>query len=153
MKNIHNWDVCPKWVKFSNRSSPKQMNNNTWDVVPEWVRFSHNPPTSHQKHVHEFEGSTKLAEENDERHNHRFAGVTGEAIPLPHCNHFHKIDTNTDFFDHFHEIEVKTGPAIYVGNGKHVHFVMGKTTVNDDHSHKFQFATLIESPLLSKHEC
>ena len=31
-------------------------------------------------HVHEFEGSTMFAEECDDRHNHRFAGVTGEAI-------------------------------------------------------------------------
>jgi hypothetical protein len=33
-----------------------------------------------QRHVHEFEGSTKLAEEGADRHNHRFAGVTGQAI-------------------------------------------------------------------------
>ncbi len=30
-----------------------------------------------QTHVHEFEGSTHLAEAGQDRHNHRFAGVTG----------------------------------------------------------------------------
>ncbi len=33
-----------------------------------------------QTHVHEFTGSTEFAEEGRDRHNHRFAGVTGEAI-------------------------------------------------------------------------
>lgn len=101
-----------------------------------------------QTHVHEFLGSTKLAEENEERHNHRFAGVSGEVIPIKDGNHIHLINTRTDFFDHFHNIiKVKTGPAINVGGGKHVHFVKGVTTLNDGHVHNFTFATLIESPL------
>ena len=99
-----------------------------------------------QTHVHEFLGSTKLAEEKEERHNHRFAGVSGQAIPYKD-SHIHKICTRTDFFDHFHEIEKKTEPAIDVGEGKHVHFVKGKTTFEDGHVHDFVFATLIESPL------
>lgn len=33
-----------------------------------------------QTHNHEFLGSTRFAEEGDDRHNHRFAGVTSEAI-------------------------------------------------------------------------
>ena len=92
--------------------------------------------------MHEFLGSTKLAEEEDERHNHRFAGVTGEAI-LKGSSHFHEIVTNTDFFDHHHEVVIRTGPPIPVGNGKHIHFVKGMTTVEDDHDHDFEFATLI----------
>jgi hypothetical protein len=57
----------------------------------------------------------------------------------------------TDFFGNYHEIrEVLTGPAVKVGDGKHVHFVEEETTVNDDHSNEFQFATLIESPLLKE---
>jgi hypothetical protein len=69
-----------------------------------------------QTHLHEFEGSTKLAEQGADRHNHRFAGVTGQVIP--------------------------------VGNGKHVHFVKGMTTLNDGHVHQFNFATLIQQPLV-----
>ena len=100
-----------------------------------------------QTHTHEFLGSTKLAEECDERHNHRFAGVTGEAIPRGK-SHVHKIRVRTDFFDHFHGVCVVTGAAIPVGNGKHVHLATGMTTLEDGHRHDFIFATLIESPLV-----
>ena len=102
-----------------------------------------------QRHVHEFEGSTKLAEEGEDRHNHRFAGVTGQAIRVGK-SHVHEIDlTKTDFFNHFHNLKkIRTGPAISVGNGKHVHFVTGQTTLNDGHVHRFNFATLIQAPLV-----
>ncbi len=105
-------------------------------------------PNGTQTHVHEFEGSTKLAVEGELRHNHRFAGVTSEVIPQGN-SHVHAIFTNTDFFfNHLHEVGVLTGPAIPVGNGKHVHFVEGVTTLNFGHVHEFVFATLIENPLL-----
>lgn len=84
-----------------------------------------------QRHVHEFLGSVKLAEECEDRHNHRFAGVSGEAMG-PEYKHVHKIKTRTDFFeDHFHYINDVSGPPIDVGHGKHVHLVKGFTSVND----------------------
>ncbi|MFB7138104.1 YmaF family protein [Gottfriedia sp. NPDC056225] len=101
-----------------------------------------------QTHVHEFVASTKLAEENDDRHNHRFAGVTSEVIPKGRHSHVHRIVVNTDFLDHHHEVIIETGPPIPVGNGKHVHFVKGMTTINDDHEHDLEFATLIDRPLV-----
>jgi len=102
-----------------------------------------------QTHVHEFQGSTKLAEEGEDRHNHRFAGVTGQVIPQGK-SHVHEIKfSNTDFLNHFHNLKrIRTGPAIQVGNGKHVHFVKGMTTLNDGHVHQFNFATLIQKPLV-----
>lgn len=101
-----------------------------------------------QFHVHEFLGSTRLAElDSEDVHNHRFAGVTGEAIRKGN-SHIHKICTRTDFFDHYHFIEVFTGPAIPVGKGRHVHFVFAKTEVEDGHFHEFIVATLIDSPIL-----
>jgi len=101
-----------------------------------------------QTHTHEFEGSVMLAEEGEDRHNHRFAGVSGEAIRVP-GSHVHEIKTRTDFFEnHFHNIKSVTGPAIDVGNGKHVHFDRAQTSENDEHFHNLQFATLIEDPLL-----
>lgn len=102
-----------------------------------------------QTHVHEFEGSTKLAEQGEDRHNHRFAGVTNQVIPVGN-SHVHEIDlTHTDFLDHFHNLKkIRTGRAINVGNGKHVHFVKGMTTLNDGHVHQFNFATLIQAPLV-----
>jgi len=98
-------------------------------------------------HTHEFLGSVKLAEQGDDRHNHRFAGVTSEVIPMGN-SHVHAILVNTDFFlNHHHEIGVITGLAIDVGNGKHVHLATGVTTLVDGHNHQFIFATLILSPL------
>ena len=103
-----------------------------------------------QSHDHEIEGSVMLAEEGNERHNHRFATVTSQMIPLPHDNHKHAFMVGTDFYDHLHEVAGETGPAIEVCEGKHVHFAKGMSTCNDNHSHDFQFATLIESPLIRK---
>lgn len=113
----------------------------------------------YQTHVHEFLGSTFIYEEKKECHyeekkechNHRFAGVSGEAIPCKD-SHVHEIWAKTDYVDkHFHKIEDKSGPAIWVAPYKHVHFVYGKTSCNDDHVHKFVFATLIEDPLCWKY--
>lgn len=102
-------------------------------------------------HVHEFSESVKLAEECNDRHNHRVAGVTGEVIPID-CgrNHVHKIkNENTDFLDHFHQICVITGPAIPIpGTDKHVHLVAGETTIVDGHFHEFLFTTQIQAPLV-----
>ena len=113
---------------------------------------NHNNNGGQQTHTHEFLGSTKLAEEGEDRHNHRFAGVTSEEIRIQ-GGHVHELLVNTDFFDHLHEVGVRTGLQIPVGNGKHVHFATGNTTFNDGHCHKFQFATLINSPLLPAEEC
>jgi hypothetical protein len=99
------------------------------------------------RHVHEFLGSTKFAERGDDRHNHRVAGVTGEAIPIGNGGHVHKFRTNVDFFEnHFHEVAGTTCPNIEVGNGRHVHFADVVTTIDDGHRHRLTFATLIENP-------
>lgn len=104
--------------------------------------------TTSQSHVHEFLGSVKLAEQGEDRHNHRFASVTSEVIPIKNKGHKHAFMVNTDFLDHHHEVAGETGPAIFVGNGKHIHFASGQSTIDDNHFHEFQFATLIDSPLL-----
>jgi hypothetical protein len=102
-----------------------------------------------QTHVHEFAGSEMIAGKIP--HNHRFAGVTSEKIPYGK-SHVHAILTNDDFFyNHHHEVGVKTGPAIDVGHGKHIHFVKGETTKNFGHHHDFIFTTFIENPLQKKY--
>lgn len=98
-------------------------------------------------HNHEFLGSTKLAEEGRERHNHRFAGVSSLAIRCGD-SHYHILESTTDSLGHIHKTCAKTGPAIYVGNGEHVHYVEDVTSCNDDHTHCFEVATLISSPLV-----
>lgn len=101
-------------------------------------------------HVHEYAGSVKLAEECDDRHNHRVAGVTGEVIPINNgTNHVHKINDNTDYYDHNHKICGTTGPAISIpGTNKHIHLVYGATTKVDCHIHRFVFTTQVQAPLL-----
>lgn len=100
-----------------------------------------------QTHVHEFLGSVKIAERQEEPHNHRFTGISSEEIIVP-GGHVHEILTKTDFYEnHFHEVGVRTRLQIPVGNGRHVHFAQGTTTLNDGHNHDFQFATLIENPI------
>ena len=108
---------------------------------------------STQTHVHEFVGSVKLAEFGEDVHNHRFAGVSGEVIPAK-GGHRHRICTKTDFFNnHFHKINVITGPPIPVGNGRHVHFVYACTEMSDGHKHQFIVATLIENPIGNSVRC
>lgn len=98
-----------------------------------------------QTHNHEFAGSVMIAGKIP--HNHRFAGVTSEAIPYKK-SHVHAILVNTDFFfNHYHELGIRTGPAIDVGYGKHIHLVEGETTENFGHDHDFIFTTFIENPL------
>ncbi|WP_051624358.1 YmaF family protein [Clostridium akagii] len=105
--------------------------------------------TGTQTHVHEFAESTKLAENGEDRHNHRVAGVTSEVIPIGNGQHVHAILSNTDFLDHHHEIGVTTGPNIQItGTNKHVHVVKGSTTIDDGHNHDFLFTTQIDSPLV-----
>lgn len=100
-----------------------------------------------QSHVHEFIGSTKIAEAEEEPHNHRFAGVTSEAIPCGN-SHVHSFLVNTDFYeDHHHEVGMVTMPAIFIGNGKHIHLVKASTTCDDGHFHDYIFTTLINNPI------
>ncbi|QHQ61088.1 hypothetical protein Ana3638_10170 [Anaerocolumna sedimenticola] len=103
-----------------------------------------------QRHVHEVQGSVMIAEREEDPHNHRFATVSGEAIPYGQ-DHYHEVAFRTDFYeDHFHEFCGNTSGAIPVGNNRHVHFLESVTTVNDGHRHEFRVATLIEDPIGEK---
>jgi len=133
------------------RGTLTDCKNTYFPVSPfENRRAAHLPDNVTQTHTHEFTASTELALRGDLRHNHRFAGVTSEAIPAGD-SHIHKIKVNTTFdLNHFHQLIVKTGPAETVGprdHGKghvHVHFVEGETTVNGSvrHDHDVKFVTL-----------
>lgn len=101
-----------------------------------------------QNHVHELTGSTRIMNECDDCHNHRFCTVTDEAVyTRDRRDHYHEVVFRTDFSDeHFHEFCGKTSGAIEVGNGKHVHFLSDRTESENGHIHELQAATLIESP-------
>lgn len=122
------------------------------------AKFTHNTHQCNaqvQEHVHEFQGSVMLDNPPDSPelvHNHRFAGITGPAIPSKD-SHFHIICTNTDFFfNHFHALEVMTGLAIPIRDQDgniigHVHGASGTTSCNFFHDHEFRVATLIQNPI------
>lgn len=100
-----------------------------------------------QEHVHEIQGSVQIAEIKEDPHNHRFAAVSGEAMPLGDKDHFHEVKFRTDFYEgHYHEFRGKTTGAIMVGD-RHVHFLESVTTENDNHSHKFRLSTFINDPI------
>lgn len=102
-----------------------------------------------KSHVHEFESSVKLAEKCEDRHNHRVACVTGDAIPTKSGSHVHEVMAYTDNLDHFHKIWMTTGPAIKIeGTNKHVHLIKGFTSFDDCHCHAFLFTTQIQAPLV-----
>ena len=93
-----------------------------------------------QRHTHEYLGSDSFVGS----HNHRFAGITSGSIMLPNGNHYHTLETNTDYFEnHFHIISGKTGIGIPVSENKHIHFMEGEGTLQDRHKHNYKFATLI----------
>jgi hypothetical protein len=99
-----------------------------------------------QTHVHEVLGSVQIAEPQEEPHNHRFATVSGEAIPVG-SDHYHEVAFRTDFYeDHFHKFCGRTSGAIFVGD-RHVHFLESVTTESDGHRHNFRVATLINDPI------
>jgi hypothetical protein len=109
-----------------------------------------NMSDNRQTHVHEFLGSTHFAGPGGLRHNHRFASVTGEAIPIGNGRHIHEYCSNTDFVEnHYHRIKGRTGPDIKLPDDKHVHFEESFTTVNAGHKHEFEFITLLgPSPVM-----
>lgn len=99
-----------------------------------------------QRHVHEFLGSTGFDPEGERRHNHRFAAVTGEEIPIGKGKHVHKYYSKTDFVnEHYHQIAGTTGPDIMMPNGNHIHFEESVTSFDLGHRHEFVFTTLLEA--------
>lgn len=99
-----------------------------------------------QTHVHEILGSTEIAGKCDP-HNHRFAAVSDEVISMGN-DHVHEVKFRTDFYeDHFHEFCGRSGGAIPVGGGRHVHFLESVTQVSDGHRHQFKAASLINDPI------
>lgn len=108
---------------------------------------NHHCHSEEQRHVHEVLGSVEIAEPEEDPHNHRFATVSGQAIPISNGDHIHEVKFRTDFYeDHFHEFHGKTLGAIKTGD-RHVHFLESATTVVDGHKHNFRVTTLINDPI------
>lgn len=92
-----------------------------------------------QSHNHEFVGGVMIA--GDTPHYHLVAGVSSEAIPIT-GGHVHEINVDTTFdTNHLHQIKVRTGLPINIGNDHHVHRIDGNTTRDLNHTHKFEFSS------------
>ena len=78
-----------------------------------------------QKHVHELTGSTRIFNECDDCHNHRFCTVTGEAIyHKDKHDHYHEVKFHTDFSDeHFHVCPMSIFMTIK-SNTQYIHLSM-----------------------------
>lgn len=115
-------------------------NESMTNCCPSWPR--------EQTHVHEVQGSVEIAERQVDPHNHRFATVSCEVMPIGPRDHFHIVRFRTDFYEnHFHEFCGRTSGLVPVGD-RHVHFIDGGlTTENDGHRHEFRFATFIQDPI------
>lgn len=106
--------------------------------------------SAEQTHVHEVLGSVQIAEAATDPHNHSFAAVSDEVIPVGTDDHVHVLNFRTDFYEnHFHGFcgRTQTQGAIPVGDGRHVHFLDSITKVSDGHRHRFRVATLINDPI------
>jgi len=79
-----------------------------------------------------------------DRHTHRCKAMLFDVMPMSCGGHRHRYSMNTDFFGHNHRITGECGPAISIGNGKHIHFISGGTACDSSHSHRFQFCTSID---------
>ncbi len=115
---------------------------------PQDACYREDPSGEPPRHVHEVLGSVRIAEQSEDPHNHRFAGVSDQAIQLPGGSHVHEVEIRTDFYeDHFHFIRGRSGPAIPLCDGRHVHYLSGETSVSDGHDHGFIAASLINDPI------
>lgn len=96
-------------------------------------------------HRHEIQGSVRVAEHDCEAHNHRFAGISGEAIPMGQ-SHVHEVRFTTDTYEnHDHEFCGRTSPAYPICGG-HVHYLESTTSRDDGHCHSFRVISNIEDP-------
>ena len=102
------------------------------------------PHDKMQLHVHEVQSSVKIAEVEEDPHNHRLATVTGEAISIGNNDHIHNVKFRTDFYeDHYHEFCGRTTGAKKVGD-RHVHFLESETFVSEGHRHEFRLSTFMD---------
>ena len=122
-----------------------------------------------KQHNHEITGSTSISGCCEYAHNHRFATVTGDAIPCEgshvtfpeeyhapelagkeavfHC-HVHEVKFKTDSCNgHHHEFCGTTEKAVDIGCGKHIHLLKGCTSYDANHKHEFIVSTDMENPI------
>jgi len=94
--------------------------------------------------MHSHEICFSLESAGMDRHTHRGKAMLFDVMPTSCGGHRHRFSFSTDFFGHNHRITGECGPAVFVGNGKHIHFISGNTSCGSGHSHRYQFSTSID---------
>lgn len=82
--------------------------------------------TATDGHIHDYQGTTRVAKYEGQIHFHRLYGITGPAIALPDGSHYHAIDEKTN-----------DEPFEFLGNNyktvltipRHTHAYRGYTSV------------------------
>jgi hypothetical protein len=83
-----------------------------------------------EQHSHSFAGTTTY----NKGHIHHYAGISSEAPSK--VQHVHIIEGITTFFlAHKHKYVTKTGPAIFLPDGRHYHYYKTKVDRVKDHIH------------------
>lgn len=109
------------------------------------TNFVYHPCETLAKHVHEIQGYLDMTIDYKETHNHTFATVSDEAIPIGTNDHIHEVRFKTDpFHHHTHEFTGRTTGAILVGD-RHVHFLQSETVSEEGHKHTFSLVTLMDN--------
>lgn len=97
-----------------------------------------------RQHTHEICAGLEFAGAGAEMHSHRCKAMLFGTQSMPCGGHRHQVSIQTNFCGHNHRITGECGPAIHVGNGKHVHFISGTSSCDNGHSHRHQFCTSID---------
>lgn len=85
----------------------------------------------HMVHVHVFNTLTDVAD----GHQHLVQGTTGPARDAG-PSHVHRLRVRTSYrIDHWHWLDIISGPAVYIMDGGHVHAYEGETSFDDGHRH------------------
>lgn len=109
------------------------------------TNFVYKPCPTLSKHVHEIQGTLDMTSNYEEQHNHNFAAISDEGIPIGSNDHIHEVRFQTDAFHHHtHEFIGRTSGAVPVGD-HHVHFLSSETDYEEGHNHRFNFVTFMDN--------
>ena len=95
-----------------------------------------------QQHSHEICAGFESA--GSPSHTHRCKATLFGVQSMPCGGHRHQVSLQSNFSGHNHRLTGECGPAIFVGGGKHVHFISGNTSSECGHSHRYQFCTSVD---------
>lgn len=96
-------------------------------------------------HNHEVQGLSSVNVMDCQAHAHRYNAVTRMSTNNGR-NHTHEVEIDTvSELGHMHCFKGRTGPAIQLGNDRHVHCITGNFNRSMGHNHQFTLTTMQNS--------